>query len=123
MLFQIECLSHHSLPLLLAPKKSKLKKLKQRAKHEKQASASKLRCPSCARSTRRRFASCANLISTWPTRSPTATSVFQWSLSLLRRVSHQIGWMKLGYGEERKWVLVGFWRSSGGKGKGGSHGG
>ena len=35
-----ECLSHHSLPLLLAPKKSKLKKLKQRAKHRKQASAS-----------------------------------------------------------------------------------
>ena len=28
---------------------------------------------------------------------------------------------KLGYGEERKWVLVGFWRSSGGKRKGGSH--
>ena len=106
MLFQIECLSHHSLPLLLAPKKSKLKKLKQRAKHEKQASASKLRCPSCARSTRRRFASCANLISTWPTRSPTATSVFQWSLSLLRRVSHQIGWMG-------SWVMgkrgSGFW--------------
>ena len=35
-----KCLSHHSLPLLLAPKKSKLKKLKQRAKHRKQASAS-----------------------------------------------------------------------------------
>ena len=28
-----------------------------------------------------------------------------------------------GYGEERKWVLVGFQRSSGGEGEGGSHGG
>ena len=42
--------------------------------------------------------------------------------------SLEAGWMKLGYGgkgygEERKWVLVGFWRSSSSKGEGGSHGG
>uniref|UniRef100_A0A7N2RDG1 Uncharacterized protein n=1 Tax=Quercus lobata TaxID=97700 RepID=A0A7N2RDG1_QUELO len=37
--------------------------------------------------------------------------------------SPEASWMKLGYGEERKWVLVGFWRSNGGEGEGGSHGG
>ena len=37
--------------------------------------------------------------------------------------SPEASWMKLGYGEERKWVLVGFWRSNDGEGEGGSHGG
>ena len=62
-----EYLSHHSLPLLLAPKKSKLKKLKQRAKHRKQAPASKLWRPSHVKPTRWRSASRATSIST---RSP-----------------------------------------------------
>ena len=80
-----KCLSHHSLPLLLAPKKSKLKKLKQRAKHRKQALAS-VTCKADA------VALCVTCdsISTWPTHSSIATIEFRWSLSLLRRVDHQI---------------------------------
>ena len=35
----------------------------------------------------------------------------------------EAGLWEKGYGEERKWVLVGFWRSNGGEGEGGSHGG
>ena len=99
-----KCLSHHSLPLLLAPKKSKLKKLKQRAKHGKQAPASIMRkvdtvalCDTCNSNihSANPLAHRHEFISMEPFFAPPS-----WSPNrALRRVSHQIGWMKLGYGE------------------------